>query len=74
MEMRKEFEFHGYKFAIGLLDQSNYTVGLLSWPGIKDFTSEELKRYRYVMFQAQREIEKLQLDVEETLRNSLLGS
>lgn len=73
MEMRKEFEFHGYKFVIGILNNNNYSVGLLTWPGLKNFTSEELRRYRYVMFQAQREIEKFQLDVENTLRNSLLG-
>lgn len=74
MEMRKEFEFHGYKFTVGILDNNNYTVGLLVWPGLKSFTSEELKRYRYVMFQAQREIDKFQANMEETLRYSLLGS
>ena len=72
MEMRKEFHFKEYTFAIGVIDNSNYSVGLLSWPGIRSFTPEELRKYRYVMFQAQAEITKMQNDIDRVLRESLL--
>ncbi len=73
MEMRKEFEICGYKFAIGILNSANYVVGLLSWPGLRDFGPEELRRYRYAMFQAQAEITKMQNDVDRVLRESAAG-
>lgn len=72
MDMRKEFTFKGYTFALGIIDNANYSVGLLSWPGLKDFTTEELRKYRYVMFQAQAEITKMQNDIDRVLRESLL--
>jgi hypothetical protein len=73
VEINKEFEFYDYKFTIGVLDKNNYTVGLLSWPGLRSFGADELRKYRYVMLQAQREIDKMQLDIERVLTDSLLG-
>lgn len=70
MEMRKEFEICGYKFAIGIHNGANYMVGLLSWPGLRDFGPDELRRYRYAMFQAQAEISKMQNEIDRVLRQS----
>jgi hypothetical protein len=73
MEMRKEFEFGGYRFVIGIHSSTDYMVGLLSWPGLKDFGPGELRRYRYAMFQAQNEITKMQGDVDRVLYQSAMG-
>jgi hypothetical protein len=73
MEMRKELEFYGYKVTVGVLDYNSYSVGIISWPGIRGFSADELRKYRYVMFQTQMEIDALQNDIERVLRESILG-
>lgn len=73
MEMRKEFIIEGYKFAIGIIDPNQFTVGFLTWPGIRGIGADELRKYRYAMFQAQLEMKKMQHSIEDTLRKSLLG-
>jgi hypothetical protein len=73
MEMRKEFKIAGYSFAIGIIDNANYTVGIVSWPGLRGFSPEDLRAYRYAMFQAQSEMTKMQNDIDKVLRESLLG-
>jgi hypothetical protein len=73
MEMRKELNFEGYKFVIGMHTAENYTVGLLSWSGLKDFHPDELRKYRLALFKAQQEIVKLQIQVDKVLQQSALG-
>ena len=73
MQMRKEFTISGYRFSIGLIDPGQFTVGFLSWPTIKGVTQDELRKYRYAMFQAQNEMKKMHDDVERLLQKSLIG-
>jgi hypothetical protein len=73
MDIRKEFDIDGYRFALGIIDTAHFTVGFKSVPGIKGFGPAELRKYRKAMYHAQMEMKKLQLHVEHLLRESMLA-